>query len=51
MALIEIDGLPTLNMVSFHSYVSHNQTVYPIILAYEILGFRGQIPIFHGQFR
>ena len=29
MALIEIDGLPFLEMVIFHGYVSHNQMVYP----------------------
>ena len=27
MALIEIDGLPFLNMVIFHGYVTNNQMV------------------------
>ena len=39
MALIEIDGLPNLNMVIFHGYVSNNKRVYP----HAFLG--GEIPI------
>jgi hypothetical protein len=35
MAPIEIDGLPFLNMVIFHGYVSHNQMVKSTRIHYQ----------------